>query len=51
MSGLDPDAPVVIVGCCHAGGRAAEVLGLAGHRGPITVIGDEPKDFIGEIGH
>ena len=42
MNGRDPDAPVVIVGCGHAGGRAAEALSLAGHRGPITVIGEEP---------
>ena len=42
MNGRDPDAPIVIVGCGHAGGRAAEALSLAGHRGPITVIGEEP---------
>lgn len=32
---------VVIVGAGHAGGRAAETLRSAEHRGPITVIGSE----------
>jgi NADPH-dependent 2,4-dienoyl-CoA reductase/sulfur reductase-like enzyme len=33
---------IVIVGAGQAGGRAAEALRLAGHTGPLTLIGDEP---------
>jgi NADPH-dependent 2,4-dienoyl-CoA reductase/sulfur reductase-like enzyme len=42
LRGASTGAAVVIVGCGHAGGRAAEALRLGGHSGPITVIGDEP---------
>ena len=33
--------PIVIVGAGHAGGRAAESLRSAGHKGPITLVGTE----------
>ncbi|SPB18579.1 pyridine nucleotide-disulfide oxidoreductase, class I [Caballeronia novacaledonica] len=33
---------VVIVGAGHAGGRVAQHLKALGHRGPLTLIGDEP---------
>jgi NADPH-dependent 2,4-dienoyl-CoA reductase/sulfur reductase-like enzyme len=32
---------IVIAGAGHAGGRAAEALRAAGHKGPITLIGSE----------
>ena len=32
---------IVIVGAGHAGGRAAEALRAAGHKGPITLVGSE----------
>lgn len=32
---------IVIVGAGHAGGRAAEALRAAGHKGPITLLGNE----------
>jgi 3-phenylpropionate/trans-cinnamate dioxygenase ferredoxin reductase component len=35
------DHAIVIVGAGHAGGRAAEALRAAGHRGTITLIGAE----------
>jgi 3-phenylpropionate/trans-cinnamate dioxygenase ferredoxin reductase subunit len=34
---------IVIVGAGQAGGRAAEALRLAGHAGPVTLVGDEPE--------
>jgi NADPH-dependent 2,4-dienoyl-CoA reductase/sulfur reductase-like enzyme len=40
VSGLGE--PIVIIGAGQAGGRAAEALRQGGHRGPLTVIGDEP---------
>jgi NADPH-dependent 2,4-dienoyl-CoA reductase/sulfur reductase-like enzyme len=36
-----PDQHVVIAGAGHAGGRAAEALRAAGHKGRITLIGSE----------
>ncbi|KQT89009.1 FAD/NAD(P)-binding oxidoreductase [Methylobacterium sp. Leaf466] len=38
----DEDARVVVVGASLAGLRGAESLRLAGHRGPLTIVGDEP---------
>jgi p-cumate 2,3-dioxygenase ferredoxin reductase component len=39
---LDPQqARIVIVGAGQAGARAAEALRAAGHRGPISLIGEE----------
>ncbi|MGH9811335.1 MAG: NAD(P)/FAD-dependent oxidoreductase, partial [Terriglobia bacterium] len=35
------DSRIVIVGAGHAGGRAAETLRSAGHRGSITLVGKE----------
>jgi 3-phenylpropionate/trans-cinnamate dioxygenase ferredoxin reductase component len=32
---------IVIAGAGHAGGRAAEALRAAGHKGPIALLGDE----------
>lgn len=34
---------IVIVGAGQAGGDAAAALRMAGHQGPITLIGDEPQ--------
>jgi len=39
---LSTDAPVVIVGAGLGGLRSAEMLRTHGHRGPITLVGDEP---------
>ncbi|MDY0836775.1 MULTISPECIES: NAD(P)/FAD-dependent oxidoreductase [unclassified Pseudomonas] len=36
------DAPLVIVGAGHAGGRAALTLRAEGYRGRLVLIGDEP---------
>ncbi len=36
------EAHVVIVGAGHAGGTAAALLRQYGHKGPITLIGEEP---------
>ncbi|MGN1290155.1 MAG: FAD-dependent oxidoreductase, partial [Bradyrhizobium sp.] len=39
---LDPQqARIVIVGAGQAGARAAEALRAAGHRGPVSLIGEE----------
>lgn len=35
------DRNIVIIGAGHAGGRAAEALHTAGHRGAITLLGEE----------
>ena len=34
---------ILIIGAGQAGGRAAEALRIAGHTGPITLVGDEPE--------
>lgn len=40
---MDPlDRHVVILGAGHAGGTAAALLRQYGHRGPVTLVGDEP---------
>lgn len=41
MSALRPDGHVLIVGASLAGVRTAEALRAGGHRGPITVVGEE----------
>lgn len=41
MSAPSAEPHVVIVGAGHAGGRAAEALRAAGHKGRITLIGSE----------
>ena len=38
---IDWDAPVVVVGAGQAGGQLAISLREGGHRGPITLVGDE----------
>lgn len=38
---IDSDAPVVVVGAGQAGGQLAISLREGGHRGPITLVGDE----------
>lgn len=44
MSDAAPDlhARILILGAGHAGGSCAAFLRQFGHRGPITVVGDEP---------
>ncbi|HML00417.1 MAG TPA: FAD-dependent oxidoreductase [Acidimicrobiales bacterium] len=39
---LAPDSAVVVVGAGLAGLRAAENLRAGGHRGPLTLVGEEP---------
>jgi NADPH-dependent 2,4-dienoyl-CoA reductase/sulfur reductase-like enzyme len=39
---LDPDGAVLVVGAGLGGLRSAEMLRAHGHRGPITLLGDEP---------
>jgi len=39
---IDPNAHVVILGAGHAGGTAAALLRQYGHKGPITMVGEEP---------
>jgi 3-phenylpropionate/trans-cinnamate dioxygenase ferredoxin reductase component len=41
LSTTDTESHVAIVGAGHAGGRAAEALRAAGHKGRITLIGSE----------
>jgi 3-phenylpropionate/trans-cinnamate dioxygenase ferredoxin reductase component len=38
----DPNAHVVILGAGHAGGTAAALLRQYGHKGPVTMVGEEP---------
>jgi p-cumate 2,3-dioxygenase ferredoxin reductase subunit len=37
----EPNARILIVGAGQAGGRAAEALRATGHRGPVTLLGEE----------
>ena len=39
---IDPEGHVVILGAGHAGGTAALLLRQFGHKGRITLLGDEP---------
>jgi len=34
---------IVIIGAGQAGGRAAEAVRMAGHKGPVTLVGDETE--------
>jgi 3-phenylpropionate/trans-cinnamate dioxygenase ferredoxin reductase subunit len=38
---IEPDAPVVVVGAGQAGSQCAISLREGGHRGPVTLVGDE----------
>jgi len=40
---VSADARVLIIGAGQAGGRAAEALRAAGHRGPVVLVGDEAE--------
>ncbi|MGI4746701.1 MAG: NAD(P)/FAD-dependent oxidoreductase [Janthinobacterium lividum] len=41
-TGQGEDSRIVIVGAGHAGGSVASMLRQFGHRGPITLVGDQP---------
>lgn len=41
MTSSPSDQHIVIIGAGHAGGRAAEALRAAGHKGRVTLIGSE----------
>ncbi len=42
MDRIDPQAPVVIAGAGQAGFSVAQKLRELGHRGPVTLVGEEP---------